>query len=142
MDQPFTTVGSGDAVMPGQMPMELPQQPQADENAVSNSSPHIAQLYMQHNSNGSSLRLDQSGTKEGANAKVAIPRQRSTAVPRWGGRVPRACETCRARKTKCSGDTPVCRQCKELRATCRYPMSWRERTKGYVWAVSRVCVRV
>jgi hypothetical protein len=107
MDQPFTTVVSGDAVMPGQTPMELPQQPQGDESAVSNSSPHIAQLYMQHNSIGSSLRPDQSGTKEGANAKVAIPRQRSTAVPRLGGRVPRACETCKARKTKCSGDTPV-----------------------------------
>lgn len=26
-------------------------------------------------------------------------------------KVPRACQSCRQRKTKCSGDTPVCRQC-------------------------------
>ncbi|PYI05933.1 C6 transcription factor [Aspergillus sclerotiicarbonarius CBS 121057] len=62
--------------------------------------------------------------------KVAIPRQRSTAAPRYSRRVPLACESCRQRKTKCSGDTPVCRQCKELRFTCHYPISWREKTKG------------
>ena len=65
-------------------------------------------------------------------SKVAIPRQRSAAAPRYTRRVPLACESCRQRKTKCSGDTPVCRQCKELRISCRYPISWRERTKGYV----------
>ncbi|KAL5338675.1 fungal-specific transcription factor domain-containing protein [Aspergillus crustosus] len=64
------------------------------------------------------------------NHKVAIPRQRSGAVPRYSRRVPLACETCRMRKTKCSGDTPICRQCAELRVECRYPVSWRERTKG------------
>jgi hypothetical protein len=61
--------------------------------------------------------------------KVAIPRQRSGIAPRYNRRVPRACESCRQRKTKCSGDTPVCRQCRELRATCNYPQGWRERTK-------------
>lgn len=69
-------------------------------------------------------------------SKVAIPRQRSTAAPRYTRRVPLACESCRQRKTKCSGDTPVCRQCKELRISCRYPVSWRERTKGYVGCCS------
>ncbi|KAJ6002365.1 transcriptional regulator family: Fungal Specific TF [Penicillium sp. IBT 35674x] len=49
------------------------------------------------------------------NAKIAIPRQRSNAAPRLSRRVPRACESCRIRKTKCSGDTPSCRQCRELR---------------------------
>ncbi|KAL2796911.1 fungal-specific transcription factor domain-containing protein [Aspergillus keveii] len=65
-----------------------------------------------------------------SNHKVAIPRQRTGAAPRYSRRVPLACETCRLRKTKCSGDTPICRQCAELRAGCRYPVSWRERTKG------------
>lgn len=65
------------------------------------------------------------------NAKVAIPRQ-NAATPRYSRRVPLACVSCRQRKTKCSGDTPVCRQCKELRIGCQYPVSWRERTKGYV----------
>jgi hypothetical protein len=62
-------------------------------------------------------------------AKVAIPRQRAGIAPRYNRRVPRACESCRQRKTKCSGDTPVCRQCRELRATCKYPQGWREKTK-------------
>ncbi|GCB25139.1 uncharacterized transcriptional regulatory protein C3C7.04 [Aspergillus awamori] len=72
-------------------------------------------------------------------SKVAIPRQRSTAAPRYTRRVPLACESCRQRKTKCSGDTPVCRQCKELRISCRYPVSWRERTKG---ELDKLAVRV
>ncbi|KAJ5493263.1 hypothetical protein N7539_002009 [Penicillium diatomitis] len=62
-------------------------------------------------------------------AKVAIPRSRAGIAPRYNRRVPRACESCRARKTKCSGDTPVCRQCRELRVTCHYPIGWKERTK-------------
>lgn len=68
-----------------------------------------------------------------AQTKVAIPRQRVAAAPRYNRRVPRACASCRQRKTKCSGDTPVCRQCRELRATCSYPDGWRERTKKYVY---------
>lgn len=66
------------------------------------------------------------------NGKVAIPRQRANHTPRYSRRVPRACQSCRQRKTKCSGDTPVCRQCKELRITCDYPVSWRERTNRFV----------
>ncbi|KAI9368917.1 fungal-specific transcription factor domain-containing protein [Aspergillus egyptiacus] len=65
-----------------------------------------------------------------SNSKVAIPRQRTTTAPRYSRRVPLACETCRLRKTKCSGDTPICRQCAELRVECTYPVSWREKTKG------------
>lgn len=70
------------------------------------------------------------GKKQSTNAKVAIPRQRSGVAPGYSRRVPLACESCRGRKTKCSGDTPVCRQCRELRVTCKYPASWRERTQG------------
>jgi hypothetical protein len=70
-----------------------------------------------------------------AQTKVAIPRQRVATAPRYNRRVPRACASCRQRKTKCSGDTPVCRQCRELRATCNYPEGWGERLKkyGYLW---------
>ncbi|KAE8353298.1 fungal-specific transcription factor domain-containing protein [Aspergillus coremiiformis] len=71
------------------------------------------------------------------NAKVAIPRQRSgVVVSGHNRRVPLACESCRARKTKCSGDTPACRQCKELRVICKYPASLRERTKGQLDTLS------
>ncbi|KAJ5595140.1 uncharacterized protein N7459_001348 [Penicillium hispanicum] len=59
--------------------------------------------------------------------KVAIPRGRSVAAHAHRRRVPRACESCRIRKTKCSGDAPVCRQCHELRATCVYPPPIREK---------------
>ncbi|KAH2753705.1 hypothetical protein KXW10_003862 [Aspergillus fumigatus] len=119
--------------MRGQISLQAAQQPDGDESALSNSHPNLAPnklSYIQHNANPLPLSANQSGTKEGASAKVAIPRQRSTILPRSGQRVPRACETCRTRKTKCSGDTPVCRQCKGLGVTCRYPVSWRERTKG------------
>ncbi|KAJ5155438.1 hypothetical protein N7492_008241 [Penicillium capsulatum] len=70
------------------------------------------------------------------NGKVAIPRHRQGIPPRYNRRVPRACESCRQRKTKCSGDTPVCRQCRELRVTCQYPAGWKERTKKQVERLS------
>ncbi|GFF66355.1 hypothetical protein CNMCM6936_008579 [Aspergillus lentulus] len=131
---PSSIPESGSAAMRGQMPLHPPpQQPDRKENAAINSMPAVApkdSSYMQQIANPSSLGPNRSGANESANAKVAIPRQRSTVAPRYSRRVPRACETCRARKTKCSGDTPICRQCKELRVTCRYPVSWREKTKG------------
>ncbi|KAI2733228.1 transcriptional regulator family: Fungal Specific TF [Penicillium roqueforti] len=77
-----------------------------------------------------------SKTIAASQTKVAIPRQRVAAAPRYNRRVPRACSSCRQRKTKCSGDTPICRQCRELRATCSYPDGWREKTKKQVEALS------
>jgi len=73
--------------------------------------------------------VSNSRTDSAGPAKVAIPRSRSGIAPRYGRRVPRACESCRSRKTKCSGDTPVCRQCRELRISCQYPVGWKEKTK-------------
>ncbi|KAJ5897474.1 hypothetical protein N7504_007762 [Penicillium tannophilum] len=64
-----------------------------------------------------------------SSSKVAIPRQSTGYTPRYNRRVPRACESCRQRKTKCSGDTPVCRQCRELRVQCQYPVGWRDKMK-------------
>lgn len=74
-----------------------------------------------------------------SNAKVAIPRQPPGNTQRYNRRVPRACESCRQRKTKCSGDTPVCRQCRELRVTCHYPVGWREKMKR--WEFMTICPR-
>ncbi|EAW09592.1 Zn(II)2Cys6 transcription factor [Aspergillus clavatus NRRL 1] len=139
MENPSSTVPeSGNTNnMRGQLPLQQFQQPNGngDNNSTSTSTilpnkPAFVPSNSNSNSNSSSAGTSRSGTREGANAKVAIPRQRSTVAPRYSRRVPRACETCRARKTKCSGDTPVCRQCKELRVSCQYPVSWRERTKG------------
>lgn len=64
-------------------------------------------------------------------AKIAIARQSRTAQ-RYNRRVPRACESCRQRKTKCSGETPDCRQCRELSATCVYPVGWKEKCNRQV----------
>ena len=74
---------------------------------------------------------DSSEPNPGTNAKVAIPRQSRRAAAPYGRRVPRACKSCRQRKTKCSGDSPVCRQCSELGVTCHYPDSWKEKAQKY-----------
>lgn len=44
-------------------------------------------------------------------------------------RVSHACEPCRQRKTKCSGERPVCRHCEEFQYSCFYADGKRERTK-------------
>lgn len=90
------------------------------------------------NSDSASSRSRPKGTSSASSVsdvknttgKVAIPRQPpGNNAPRYNRRVPRACESCRQRKTKCSGDAPICRQCRELRVTCHYPVGWRERMK-------------
>src|SRR5271156_2239311 len=60
-------------------------------------------------------------------AKVAIPRLKKSAedvatLLRPGGRhrVYHACEPCRRRKTKCSGEQPVCKHCEDFKITCFY----------------------
>ncbi|OSD08526.1 hypothetical protein PYCCODRAFT_28361 [Trametes coccinea BRFM310] len=35
-------------------------------------------------------------------------------------RTPQACERCRKRKTKCSGDKPTCKRCRKYRYECEY----------------------
>lgn len=64
-----------------------------------------------------------------SNAKVAIPRDVNSLGPLSTGRVPRACSSCRSRKVKCSGEQPVCRQCRELDLACHYPLGYNERMK-------------
>lgn len=70
-----------------------------------------------------------------SSAKVAIPRLRrdsdnppaAAAVEKH--RVSHACEPCRQRKTKCSGERPVCKHCEEFKITCIYADGKRDRKK-------------
>ena len=70
-------------------------------------------------------------------AKVAIPRLKRLCdatgedATRSGGRhrVNHACEPCRHRKTKCSGERPVCRHCQDFKITCFYADGKRDRVK-------------
>lgn len=73
-------------------------------------------------------------------AKVAIPRLKrntdvaSESATRSGGRhrVTHACEPCRHRKTKCSGERPVCRHCQDFKIVCFYADGKRDRVKKSV----------
>lgn len=71
--------------------------------------------------------------------KVPIPRMRSEAEAgsvaagsREGGdkhRISHACEPCRSRKTKCSGERPACGHCREHGLVCAYGDGKRDRAK-------------
>lgn len=72
-------------------------------------------------------------------AKVAIPRlkrslETNDAAAKPGGRhrVTHACEPCRHRKTKCSGERPTCRHCQDFKIECYYADGKRDRVKKYV----------
>lgn len=73
--------------------------------------------------------------------KVAIPRLRRdsdgqsyTAMSAAGdkNRVSHACEPCRHRKTKCSGERPTCKHCEDFKLVCNYADGKRDRTKKLV----------
>jgi hypothetical protein len=62
-------------------------------------------------------------------SRVPIPR---TAVPSGQQHISRArkaCQPCRERKRKCSGDQPICRQCEEEGVDCVYRESKRQQTE-------------
>lgn len=71
--------------------------------------------------------------------KVAIPRLKRPIdaagedASRSAGRhrVNHACEPCRHRKTKCSGERPVCRHCQDFKIACFYADGKRDRVKKY-----------
>ncbi|KAL8663952.1 MAG: hypothetical protein Q9168_008006 [Polycauliona sp. 1 TL-2023] len=44
-------------------------------------------------------------------------------------RVTHACEPCRQRKTKCSGERPVCKHCEDFNISCLYEDGKRDRTR-------------
>jgi hypothetical protein len=114
----------------------LAQQPDPDVALATSHPPSIADSASVLGAKRAKTTSILSNKTLAAQTKVAIPRQRAAIAQRYNRRVPRACESCRARKTKCSGDTPVCRQCRELRATCNYPQGWREKTKKQVYLSS------
>ena len=78
------------------------------------------------------------GSKQSQNpTKVAIPRLRpnsedqsvskgSAAMDK--NRVAHACEPCRQRKTKCSGERPSCQHCEDFKLQCVYADGKRDRT--------------
>ncbi|KAI1629128.1 fungal-specific transcription factor domain-containing protein [Exophiala viscosa] len=69
--------------------------------------------------------------------KVAIPRLKRPIdsagedASRSAGRhrVNHACEPCRHRKTKCSGERPICRHCQDFKIACFYADGKRDRVK-------------
>lgn len=70
--------------------------------------------------------------------KVAIPRLRRNSEEMClskgsasadKNRVAHACEPCRQRKTKCSGERPVCQHCEDFKLTCMYADGKRDKTK-------------
>ena len=79
----------------------------------------------------------ESSRKQG---KVAIPRLKRNidavgdGATQSGGRhrVTHACEPCRHRKTKCSGERPTCRHCEDFKISCYYADGKRDRVKKYV----------
>lgn len=69
-------------------------------------------------------------------AKVAIPRLKRSLESQEGSaklsgrhRVTHACEPCRHRKTKCSGERPTCRHCQDFKIACYYADGKRDRVK-------------
>lgn len=81
----------------------------------------------------------QRADSELATKKMAIPRLAEgaesafTSPGRFHRRhVRRACESCRQRKTKCTGDKSGCRNCREAGIICCYTDGKREKSKRSV----------
>lgn len=80
----------------------------------------------------------QKSESEFGTRKMAIPRLAEgaesafTSPGRFHRRhVRRACESCRQRKTKCTGDKSGCRNCREAGIICCYTDGKREKSKRY-----------
>ncbi|KAJ5858687.1 hypothetical protein N7534_003964 [Penicillium rubens] len=86
----------------------------------------------------------QRGESEVGTKKMAIPRlaegAESTAFTSPGRfhrrHVRRACESCRQRKTKCTGDKSGCRNCREAGIICCYTDGKREKSKRQLASLS------
>ena len=84
------------------------------------------------------LNLQSINSQPGPVPKVAIPRLRRgsedqtiSRIATIGDkhRVTHACEPCRQRKTKCSGDRPICQHCQDFKLPCIYADGKRDRTR-------------
>lgn len=78
------------------------------------------------------------------NARVAIKRLGTGGEPRYDPKrshrqhVSRACEACRQKKTKCTGEKAGCRNCIGTSVPCNYTDGKREKTKKCALAVNSV----
>lgn len=114
--------------------------------APSVESPHLTQHPLHsfpipsHSNQPGKFRVPESprsaaGEHAAKSAKVAIPRLRRDSEgyssTKSGGRhrVTHACEPCRQRKTKCSGDRPICKHCADFKIQCYYADGKRDRAK-------------
>ena len=93
---------------------------------------------LDHISSASIQPIDILGAHVQPNPKIAIPRLRrnseiavlsKASVPGDKNRVSHACEPCRHRKTKCSGERPVCQHCQDFDLDCCYADGKRDKTK-------------
>lgn len=100
---------------------------------------HRAASIVNHSAPVSAFRLPKSpNDRPPAKApKVAIPRlQQKEDSPTGSGtksggrhRVMHACQPCRSRKTKCSGEKPTCKHCQDFKVICLYADGKRDRAK-------------
>ena len=105
-----------------------PSQPQSSPNATTAALPTAVPSY-------------QDSAQSQNPSKVAIPRlhrnsddqslsKATTAADK--NRVAHACEPCRRRKTKCSGERPICQHCEDFKLPCVYADGKRDKTKRRV----------
>ncbi|KAE8419679.1 Zn(II)2Cys6 transcription factor [Aspergillus pseudocaelatus] len=93
---------------------------------------------------GASSRESSSDTGQtltsAGNPKIRIERLKTAApVTAHRQRTSRACAPCHQRKTKCDGQKPQCKQCRQLAIPCIYMGSKRERQK---WALESVQAKI
>jgi Fungal Zn(2)-Cys(6) binuclear cluster domain len=110
-------------------PVEQTQAPESTRQSLFSQAPPSAPIF----------RLPTSPVDRGLPRapKVAIPRllnkgdSAAAAGSKAGGRhrVMHACEPCRLRKTKCSGEKPACRHCQDFKVSCVYADGKRDRAK-------------
>lgn len=106
--------------------------PRAPSQSFVSNTPHVFRVPQSPRSAASESNRAQA-------AKIAIPRLKKTtdavsnsARSSRRHRVNHACEPCRQRKTKCSGERPTCTHCQDFKITCFYADGKRDRAKKYL----------
>ena len=116
--------------------------PTSQSNDSRQQTNRLSLAFTQQPSQSSPFRIPESPRSAGADglrgkaAKIAIPRLKREAdnapgSSRMSGRhrVTHACEPCRQRKTKCSGERPMCKHCEDFKIQCYYADGKRDRVK-------------